>query len=440
MNRLGRQVLAVGVAASGIVFTAPSAFAADITVHPGDIAAGTPWSVSPNNTGIAGIGALADPIHFDGSAHLQIAGGQRAQLLHRIIERLSQVAAQPLSYQVYVDRAGTTPDAVASAVNLQLEVGAPIFTTLSFQPQLSGGSAAGEWRTFVNSPSSLWRTSRDVGPFAAGTDHTLADYIAAQGPNGTVIASYLTIGTLGDPTATVNAYADNVSVGGDTYNFATDGTAQAAIAAPSTLEPRESAPVTLTFSSPADGPAILDPSAVFTLQGPATLHTRDFTVTAAGRRLVFTRAGDGTYSARLRLHGEDTLEPGTSLSAALALRLRDDAPCGTYQLSAELLSNGAPTGISAHHTATSPCATTPPSPPPGSENGGGGPVGPGHPGGPGGSLPETGAMNVGTLVVSGIASLLAGLGISLLCHRWTTRHSLSRSFRRSTGRGTTQAR
>jgi hypothetical protein len=63
-------------------------------VHPGDLSAGTPWSVSPNNTGVAGIGALADPIHFDGSAHLQIAGGERAQLLHRIVARLATVAAQ----------------------------------------------------------------------------------------------------------------------------------------------------------------------------------------------------------------------------------------------------------------------------------------------------------------------------------------------------------
>jgi hypothetical protein len=432
MNRVGRQMLAVGVAASGLALTTPSAFAADITVRPGDITAGTPWSVSPNNTGTVGIGALADPIHFDGSAHLQIAGGERAQLQHRIVERLSQVAAQPLSYQVYVDPAGTTPDAVASAVNLQLEVGAPIFTTLSFQPQLAGGSAAGEWRTFVNSPTSLWRTSRAVGSLAAGTDHTLADYIAAQGPNGIVINSYLTIGTLGDPAATVNAYADNVSVGGDTYNFATDGTAQATITAPSTLEPGESAPVALTFSSPADGPAILDPSAVFTVQGPSSLRTRDFTVSVAGRRLVFTRGSDGTYSARVMLDGGsgDTLEPGASLSAALLLRLRDDAPCGTYVLSGELFSDGAPTGIAAHHTATSPCSGST-TPPPGSGNGGG-PGGPGRPGTPGDDLAATGVWSVATLVWSGIASLVIGLGISLLSHRWTTRHSLMRS----TGRGT----
>lgn len=39
-------------------------------------------------------------------------------------------------------------------------------------------------------------------------------------------------------------------------------------------------------------------------------------------------------------------------------------------------------------------------------------------------------MNVATFVWSGIASLVLGLGISLLCHRWTTRHSLVRSIGR----------
>lgn len=54
------------------------------------------------------------------------------------------------------------------------------------------------------------------------------------------------------------------------------------------------------------------------------------------------------------------------------------------------------------------------------------------PGAPGGGLAAAGVWSVATLVWSGIASLLTGLGISLLCHRYTTRNSLVHATRRDT--------
>ena len=81
--RLPRLLAAGACAALGLVLlTAPQAVAAQVTVQPSSLAAGQPWGVSPNNTGTVGIAPLGDPIHADGSAHLEIAGGQRAQLRH----------------------------------------------------------------------------------------------------------------------------------------------------------------------------------------------------------------------------------------------------------------------------------------------------------------------------------------------------------------------
>jgi hypothetical protein len=397
----GRLSAVLGAAAASVVIAAPAAFAADVTVRPADISAGTPWAVSPNNTGTAGIGALADPIHADGSAHLQVTGGQRAQLKHSFTASLASVAAQPLSYQVYVDPNGSSAASIRYGVNLQLEVGGPIYTTLSFQPQLAGGAAADTWTTFTNSATSLWRTSRAVGALPAGTDHTLADYISAEG-NSTVIASYLNIGVLGDPTATLNAYADNVSVDGTTYNFATAQPAEAVVEAPPTVRRGAPAPLSLSFSSPADGPAITDPSALFTITGPASLRSSELTVTADGAALALSRQGTGEYSAPLALPG-GTLEPGTSVSVALSLLLGHDAPCGTYVVSGELLSSGNPVASTQHQSLTLPCPVTPPGP---------GPVKP--------TLPATGAFAIGGMAWTSIAAIGAGLGLSLLLRRRRT--------------------
>jgi hypothetical protein len=399
MKQTAGLIAVAGVAASCVMASAPSASAADstVTVRPADLAAHTPWAVSPFNTGIAGIGALADPVHFDGSAHLQVtAPGLRAQLAHPMDDALSDIAAKPLSYQIYVDPNGSDPSVEPYGVNLQLQVSAPTFTTLSFQPQLDGGAAAGVWRTFGNlGTAAAWRTSRDFGGFAAGTDHSLADYLHAV-PNAHVNASFLNIGT--GPSA-LNAYADNVAIEGTTYNFATAGSARATLTAkPATVERGTPAAIDLSFSSPADGPKITDASAVVTVSGPASLRRRALLLTHDGVPLKLHRTDEGTYATRVDLSGT-TLDPGTSLFAHLSVLLSRGAPCGENVVTGRLLSDALPTPLTASRTLTLPCPGTPPTGP-------GGPGGPGEPG-----LPPTGAFGISGLIGFSGAATALGLGM-----------------------------
>lgn len=348
MSQTGRLAAVLGVAASCVAVAAPSAFAADVTVRPADLAARTSWLVSPNNTDIAGIGALADPVHFDGSAHLQVtAADRRAQLALPMSDSLADIAGKPLSYQVYVDAGGSDPGAVPYGASLQLQVSGPTFTTLSFQPQLDGGAVAGAWTTFTNDDgAAVWRTSRAIGPYAAGSDHSLDDYIAAE-PDSRVNAAFLNIGT-GVPA--LDTYTDNVEIAGDTYNFATTGSAYASVSAPSTLHPDEAAPINFSFTSPADGPKITDASGEFTISGPACLRQRSLTLEENGVPLALDQVGPNTYSAEFTLSGE-TLQPGSSLTADLSLLLHR-APCGKYTVTGELLSDHVKTGVSASETLT----------------------------------------------------------------------------------------
>ncbi|MBR7835677.1 hypothetical protein KDL01_20545, partial [Actinospica durhamensis] len=354
MKQAGRLAAALGVAVSCVVVGAPSAFAADVTVRPADLAAGTSWVVSPFNTDVAEIGALADPIHFDGSAHLQVAAAdQRAQLALPLDASLAHLEAEPLSYQIYVDPRGSDPNVVASGVSLQLQVSSPTFTTLSFQPQNAGGAVAGEWRTFTNADAPLWRTSRAFGHFAAGSDHSLADYIDAV-PQSQVNAAFLNVGT---GAAELNAYTDNVAIDGDTYNFATTGSAHASITAPPTLDRRTPTPIALSFSSDPDGPEFRHTSALFTVTGPDSLNRRDLIALDDNRPLPLEPAGTGTFSAHVALSG-DTLRPGEDLTADLSLILRRRAPCGTYVVSGRLLTDDTATNLTASQTLTLACPTT----------------------------------------------------------------------------------
>ena len=420
MKQAGRSAAVLGITASCVVAAAPAAFAADVTVRPADLAAGTSWVVSPFNTDVAEIGALADPVHFDGSAHLQVAAGdERAQLALPLDDSLAALAARPLSYRVYVDPHGSDPGAVSHGVSLQLQVHAPTFTTLSFQAQDDGGGAVADaWRTFTNGDAPLWRTSRDFGALAAGTDHTLAEYLAAE-PGAQVNAAFLNIGTGADG---LNAYTDDVAIDGDTYNFATTGSAHAAISAPTTLTRGAATPIQLTFTSPADGPEFRHASALFTVTGPAGLRGADLVLRHDGRRLRLERQSDGTYTARVTLSA-DTLAPGTSLTSDLSLLLRRGAPCGSYVVSGELLTDGAATGLTAGQTLTLPCSTSTPTPPPTPTHAPTPPTGPSAPGGPNGpgrpTLPSTGAFAITPLLA--LAALATGLGaaFTLLRRRGT---------------------
>lgn len=142
----------VGVPVSCVALAVPSAFAADVTVTPAD---------------------------------------RRAQLALPLRETLAEFARRPLSYQVYVDPAGTEPAAAEYGANLQLQVSGPTYTTLSFRPQLEGGAVAGAWKKFTSAENArVWRTSRDIRPYPAGSDHSLADYLAAE-PDSQVNAAFL---------------------------------------------------------------------------------------------------------------------------------------------------------------------------------------------------------------------------------------------------------
>lgn len=417
MNQTGRLTAVLGVAASGVVMAAPSAFAADVTVRPADLTAHTSWLVSPNNTAVAGIGALADPIHFDGSAHLQVAEPtQRAQLALPLNDSLAGVAAKPLSYQVFVDPAESDPSVVPYGVSLQLQVSGPTFTTLSFQPQLEGGAVAGAWKTFANSENAaVWRTSRAFGSFAAGSDHSLADYISAE-PASRVNAAFLNIGT---GAAELNVYTDNVSVEGNTYNFATTGSAHASLTAPNIVHRDEPVPIGLDFTSPADGPKITDASAELTISGPDSLRGKGLTLEHGATALDLHQDGNGTFSAKFDLSGE-TLAPGTGLTADLSLLLHRHAPCGTYTVTGQLLSDGVATGLSASQTLTLECPTPPPTqtptPPPTHPAPTTWPTWPGG-GGGGGGLPPTGAFDTASLLWSSLAATGFGLLLARILRR-----------------------
>ncbi|MBS2551378.1 hypothetical protein KGQ19_31365 [Catenulispora sp. NL8] len=172
------------------------------------------WRVSPSNTGEVAIsGAVDDPVRKDGSLRLDnLAGGARAQAQLPLVAPLGKVAGSRIAYSAYV-ASGADPQ---YGVNLQLEIaGGNFYTTLSYQPHLDGGLGTGTWRTFANRRgAAVWWSSRAFGAIPANKPVTLADVVAAEGPNAHVINVYLNV------SAALDAYADNVAVDGVRYNFA----------------------------------------------------------------------------------------------------------------------------------------------------------------------------------------------------------------------------
>ncbi|MFC1440269.1 hypothetical protein ABUW04_18610 [Streptacidiphilus sp. N1-10] len=352
--RSSRVVTAASAAVLMAGLAWPSAQAAGVvTVRQAQIDKGSPWAVTPDSNGVAAIGTLADPDFSDGSARLKIGPGQRAQLGHILNGKLSTVSTQPMSYDLYVNGSDSTASAVPFGANLQLVITAPTFTTLSFQPQLNGGVTAGSWHEFVQRSTSKWRTSRAFGTFAAGSDATLKQFLAAAGGEATVAGVILNVGALGDASASLDTYVDDVRVGGSRFNFATSPAREAPVRAPARAEPGGSFPAELTFISPSGGVRIPNATARVTFSGVSNLSADTVTVTPTGASVRSLRSGGqragSSYTTEVPVAG-GALQSGGSTTASFTVRLAPSVGRGHLVVTGELLNDGTATGVTAQAT------------------------------------------------------------------------------------------
>ncbi|WP_031524012.1 hypothetical protein [Streptomyces sp. NRRL F-5123] len=412
--RFAASLTAAAVAAAPAVLAcAAPAGAADAVVQPvtaADLGPRGPWLRLQDDPGNAGrpfgtqeVAPFADPVRFNGSLHLAVTGAaeaEQSQAAHYFALPLSfsRIAASPLSYDLYVSSAGSTPSAIPFGANLQLPgFCGGAFTTLSFQPQLAtdtqgrAGAVADIWRHFDTGGAALWRTSRAVGSFAAGSDHPFSDYVAACGGAGSgAIGVIANVGRLGDASASLDTYVDNLTLDGTVYDFRVDGTATGSIdLAPTTpggpghpgtydvggtparvgaLPPSLrggggnggggggggcddnacSLVGTVDFTSPADGPYFTDVGTRLVLSRPGGLHPDDVTVTADGEPVALTEGPDGTLVGTVTPPTATDLAPGGTYSTALTVTCADGST-GPVGVTAELLARGyeplQPTGV-----------------------------------------------------------------------------------------------
>ncbi|WP_328912852.1 MULTISPECIES: hypothetical protein [unclassified Streptomyces] len=383
---LGATLTAVAVAAiPSVLLSAPADAAAPVVVRvgPADLGPNGPWLRLQDDPGNAGrppgvqeVSPFADPVRFDGSLHLAVAAAaeaQQAQAAHYFTSTvpLSTVAASPLSYDLYVKGSTSTPAAIPYGANLQLPAQCQgLFTTLSFQPQLATdsqgrtGAVADAWRHFDAGGSALWRTSRAVGPFAAQSDHPLSDYVSTCDAAGDgAIGVIANVGRLGDATASLDTYVDNLTVNGTVYDFAVPGTATGGITVGASGDcgghgggygsgyggygsgsggghgkPCPPADGTITFTSPADGPAFSSVGTLLTFSGQG-LTPGSLTVTANGLPVTLTAGPDGTLTAVVTPDPETDLGPDGTYSTTFTVAF-NDARHGTVTLTAQLLAQG----------------------------------------------------------------------------------------------------
>ncbi|WP_037568511.1 hypothetical protein [Phaeacidiphilus oryzae] len=348
-----RIAVGAGAAALLLLFPAAASTQAATSTTVTSLGAGESWDISSDSSGTARIDALADPVHSDGSALLAVDGsGPRAQLVHVFAPAgvlLRTVAHDALGYMVRVDSSGTSPASAPFGVNLQLELytsAGGFLTTLSYQPQLNGTPREDTWQTYTNTPQSLWRTSRAVGGFTAGSDHTLDDYLQALGSDTLVGRTFLNIGTFADTSQTLRANVDDVTIDGTTYNFAVTGRASAEITAPSSVQAGTGGPVALSFTSPQDGIRVIHATARVTFSGISQLTPSDLTVSAGGKTYPVRRAADGTLYTELPLPG-GTLNPGETATVPFRLTLAPGLPAGELHVTGRLINDGNPTTVAA---------------------------------------------------------------------------------------------
>lgn len=404
MTRLAAPLITAALLVSPL-FAATQATAADRVVQrvtAADIGPTGPWIPLAGGdparpAGVQEISPFADPVHFNGSLHLAVAGGavaQQAQAAHYFTQLLplSTAKAGPLSYDFYVRGATSTPSAIPVGANLQLPSFCHgTFTTLSFQPQLATdsqgrtGAVADAWRHFDASGNAVWRTSQTIGPFAAGSDHLLSEYAAeCNGAADGAIGVIANVGRLGDASASLDTYVDNLTVNGTQYDFAVDGAATGSLDITPTGpgEPckpgkwsTEGTPGrvgalpastrgggggggngdscsiegTATFSSPADGPYFTDVGTRLVLSREGGLTPDDVTVTAYGQPVTVTAGPGGTLVATITPPTATDLAPGGTFVTPFTVTCDPDHAAGPVHVTAELLAQGftplSPTGV-----------------------------------------------------------------------------------------------
>ncbi|MFI0940141.1 hypothetical protein [Streptomyces sp. NPDC021020] len=408
--RFAASLTAAAVAAAPAVLAcAAPARAADAVHQPvtaADLGPQGPWLRLQDDPGNAGrpfgtqeVSPFADPVRFNGSLHLAVTGAaeaQQSQAAHYFTAPVAfgDIAAAPLSYDLYV-RGSSTPSAIAGGANLQLPgFCGGAFTTLSFQPQLATdtqgrtGAVADIWRHFDAGGAALWRTSRAVGSFAAGSDHPFGDYVAAcGGADSGAIGVIANVGRLGDASANLDTYVDNLTVDGTVYDFLVDGAATGSIHLAPTAPGGPGHPGTydvggtparvgalpasvrgggghgggdgcgddtcslageVVFTSPADGPYFTEVGTRLVLSRPGGLHPDDVTVTAGGEPVTLTEGPDGTLVAVVTPAAATDLAPGGTYRTSLTVTCADGST-GPVTVTAELLARGyeplQPTGV-----------------------------------------------------------------------------------------------
>ncbi|MFF0049182.1 hypothetical protein [Streptomyces sp. NPDC005498] len=382
MNRLTASVSAAVLATgASLVLLAPAtavgaAAPNDVQKVPAaDLGPGRPWirlQDDPGNVGrppgVQEVSPFADPVGFNGSLHLAIAGGQQAQAAHYFTQQisLSTIAAAELSYDTFV-ASTTPPGAVGVGPNLQLPMicqGA--FTTLSFRPedntdaQGHPGVVPDTWQHFASSGSSPWRTSRAVATFPAQSDNPLSDYVAAcDAPGDGVIGVIANVGRLGNVNDTLDTYVDNLTVNGTAYDFAVDGLATGRVTLRNTTPGDDCRPGrlcrpggtrtatgTVTFTDPVNGPEYHAVGTRLVFSAGRALDPRDLKVTADGQPVALTAGPGRTLIGvvdpvpSVNLAPNDTFSTPITVSSTRGRNLTGGGNRGSLTLRAELLAQG----------------------------------------------------------------------------------------------------
>ncbi|MFD9499049.1 hypothetical protein [Streptomyces sp. NPDC060035] len=385
MVRLTASVSAAVVAAgASLAMLAPSAVGAaaanvEQQVRAADLGPGGSWSrlqdvpsIANRPPGVQEVSPITDPVRFNGSLHLAVAGGQQAQAAHHYTAPvpLSTVAAAELSYDSYVR---TVEDgATGTAANLQLPLvcqGAS--TTLSFQPQLATdgqgrtGVVPDTWQHFASTGSSLWRTSQALPTdpaLPAGSDSPMSTYAAAcDAPGDGVGGLVASVGRPGDVEASLDTYVDNLTVNGTTHDFAVEGLATGRIVLNHSNQDRpchrasnpcprtysDTASGVVIFTDPAGGPEYRAVGTRLVFSNGRALAPGALTVTANGRPLTLTPGPRGTLTGVVSLPPSVDVDPNGTYRTALTVTHREtpqrDGGTGGrdgLKVSAELLATG----------------------------------------------------------------------------------------------------
>jgi len=358
--RTAAMAAALLASASSGLPVADAAEARVTQVKAADLGPTGPWfrlQDDPSNAGrpagVQQVDGFADPVRFNGSLHLAIGPGQQAQAAHYFSAQVALSRfATGLSYDTFVD--GAKSSARGTGPNFQLpmfcEGG---FTTLSFQPQLATdalghhGIHLDRWQHFVSTAASIWRSSRAVTGVPAGGEAPLSTFLHdCVRPGDGVIGIIANVGTLGDPTATLDTHVDNMTALGTVYDFTTgERVSGTASAIPTALAGGPAVYGTIAFTSPPGGPSLRDVGARLVLRGPAGLDPSDLSLMVNGHpvKLVAGRAARDRASACTlvaEFRTSHILRPGMPLVLHLRIKAGKHAPKGLVKITAELLADG----------------------------------------------------------------------------------------------------